>query len=124
MGSSSTFTAPGWRRNGEAMTLDEERRSEIAHTRERLLERYGLCVTERDIDLLAALCRRSGAGVPGAVDGYRRRWLDVPFRHVTVRCCFDDVTQAVRTVIPADEPPTKPAHQPRGRERPMAMRTG
>lgn len=103
-----------------SLTLTEERAQQVTHVRLRLRERYGLCVTERDIEVLGALARRYGVAVPGAVEEYRTRWLDAPFRAITVRCCWDSVTETVSTVIPAGEQPRTRVRQ--HHDRPMAMR--
>ena len=103
------------------MNLAEERQQQIAHVRLRLRERYGLLCTERDLEVLAALAWRYGVGVPGALAAYRRTWLDVPFRCVTVRCCLDEVTEMVSTVIPPGADPQPPRNCSRGIGRPTAM---
>lgn len=103
------------------MSLAEERQEQVAHARRRLRERYGLFCTERDLDVLAALAGRYGVSVPGAANRFRSRWLDVPFRCVTVRCCLDEVTEMVSTVIPRGDEPPVPRNRSRGTGRPTAM---
>ena len=103
-----------------SLSLADERLRQVAHARRRLLERYGLFCSERDLEVLAALARRYGVSVPGGAV-YRARWLDVPFRAVTVRCCLDDVTEMVSTVIPAGDEPPVPRNRSRGTARPTAM---
>ena len=104
-----------------SLSLADERLRQVAHARRRLLERYGLFCSERDLEVLAALARRYGVAVPGAAAKFRSRWLDVPFRGVTVRCCLDEVTEMVSTVIPRGDEPPVPRNRSRGTGRPTAM---
>ena len=103
------------------MNLAEERQKQIMHVRLRLRERYWLLCSEINIEVLAALARRYGVSVPSAATRFRSRWLDVPFRGVTVRCCLDDVTEMVSTVIPAGDEPPVPRNRSRGIDKPTAM---